>query len=83
MADAPREPAVLPTISRPGKPLSIRLATIARSLIVLTTLAVLAACYFGRDILAPVLFARGLLDLNAGRASWLAPVLPHGKRASA
>jgi predicted PurR-regulated permease PerM len=57
MADASREPAVLPTISRPGKPLSIRLATIARSLIVLTTLAVLAACYAGRDILAPVLFA--------------------------
>src|SRR5215471_9863233 len=57
MADAPREPAVLPTITRPGKPLSIRLATIARAVIVLTTLAVLAACYVGRDILAPVLFA--------------------------
>src|SRR5215472_15018808 len=57
MADAPRETAVLPTISRPGKPPSIRLATIARALIVLTTLAVVAACYVGRDILAPILFA--------------------------
>lgn len=57
MADAPRPPAIIPTVSRPTKPVAVRLATISRTLVVLTTLAVLAACYVGRDILAPVLFA--------------------------
>jgi predicted PurR-regulated permease PerM len=57
MADAPRPPAILPTLSRRPKRPSVRLATIARTLVILTTLAILAACYFGRGILAPVLLA--------------------------
>jgi len=52
-----RPPAILPTISRPSKPTAVRLATIARALVVLATLAVLVACYFGKEILAPVLGA--------------------------
>ena len=39
------------------KPLSVRLATIARALVVLATLAVVAVCYFGRDIIAAVVLA--------------------------
>lgn len=48
---------VLPVASNPPKLLSVRLATIARALVVLSTLAVVAACYFGRDILATVVLA--------------------------
>ena len=57
MADSVRPPAILPTISRPSKPTAVRLATIARALVVLATLAVLVACYFGKEILAPILGA--------------------------
>jgi len=57
MAESVRPPAILPTISRPSKPTAVRLATIARALVVLATLAVLVACYFGKEILAPVLGA--------------------------
>ncbi|HEX6794944.1 MAG TPA: AI-2E family transporter [Casimicrobiaceae bacterium] len=57
MAESEREPAIIPTVSRPPKPLAVRAATIARSLVVLSVLAVLAACYVGKDFLAPVMFA--------------------------
>lgn len=57
MTNTPRDYAVLPTVSRPPKAVAVRLATIARSLVVLSTLAILVVCYFGRDIIAPVLFA--------------------------
>src|SRR5262249_2294403 len=45
MNDISRKSTMIPTVSPPGKPLAVRLATIARSLVVLTTLAALAACY--------------------------------------
>ena len=57
MAESVRPPAILPTISKPAKPTAVRLATIARALVVLATLAVLVACYFGKEILAPILGA--------------------------
>jgi predicted PurR-regulated permease PerM len=57
MAESPRPPAILPTISRPAKPIAVRLATIARALVVLATLAVLLACYVGKEIIAPILGA--------------------------
>src|SRR5262252_1059819 len=57
MNDAPRPPAIIPTVSRPAKPLEVRLATIARALVVIATLAILAACYIGKEILAPMLLA--------------------------
>jgi len=57
MAEDSRTPAILPTVSRPPKPTVVRLATIARALVLLSTLAVLAVCYFARGILAPVLLA--------------------------
>jgi predicted PurR-regulated permease PerM len=57
MAEAPRTPAILPTVSRPPKPAVVRLATIARALVLLSTLAVLAVCYLARGILAPLLLA--------------------------
>jgi len=57
MAESVRPPAILPTVSRPPKPTAVRLATIARALVVLATLAVLLACYIGKEILAPILVA--------------------------
>ena len=57
MNDAPRAPAIIPTVSRPPKPLEVRLATIARALVIIATLAILAACYVGKEILAPILLA--------------------------
>ena len=57
MADNKSIPAVLPTVSTPTKPLSVRLATISRTLDLLAGLATFAACYFARDILAAVLLA--------------------------
>ena len=47
----------LPVVPIAPKPLSVRLATIARALVVLATLAVVAVCYFGRDIIAAVVLA--------------------------
>ena len=57
MAESPRSPAILPTVSAPPKRPSVRLATIARALVVIATLAILATCYAAREILAPVLLA--------------------------
>jgi predicted PurR-regulated permease PerM len=57
MTEAPRDPAMIPTVSRPPKPLEVRLATIARALVVMATLMILLACYLGREILAPILLA--------------------------
>lgn len=57
MAEGPRTPAVLPTVSSPPKRASVRLATIARSLIVIATLAILIVCYAAREILTPILLA--------------------------
>ena len=59
MAEAPRAPAVLPTVSasaRPKRP-SVRLATIERCIVVLATLAILIVCYAAREILTPILLA--------------------------
>jgi len=57
MAEPPRTPAILPTVSRPAKTRAVRLATIARALVTLATLGILAACYVARDVLTPVLLA--------------------------
>ena len=57
MADHKSTPPILPTVSTPPKPLAGRMATIARTLVLLAVLAVLTACYFGRDILAPLVLA--------------------------
>ncbi|MEO7430564.1 MAG: AI-2E family transporter [Dokdonella sp.] len=52
-----RDPAMIPTVSRPAKPVAVRLATIARSLVVIALIAALAASYLARDILAPIMFS--------------------------
>jgi predicted PurR-regulated permease PerM len=52
-----RERAVLPTVTQPARPLAVRLATIARSLVVLAVIAVLAVCYLAGDVLAPIALA--------------------------
>jgi predicted PurR-regulated permease PerM len=48
---------VLSTVSLPPKPLAVRLATISRTLVLLSVLATVAACYFARDILAAVVLS--------------------------
>ena len=57
MAEQQRAPAIVPTVSKPSKSLAVRLATIARSIVILAVLAVLWACYVGKDFLTPVLLA--------------------------
>src|SRR4051812_30236314 len=49
--------AILPTISRPSRPTAVRLATIARCLVLLSALAVLATCYFAQDIISTIMLA--------------------------
>lgn len=56
MGDNNRVATVQP-LGSPPKPQAARLATIARALVVLATLAVIAACYFGRDIIAAIVLA--------------------------
>jgi len=57
VADNKGIPIALPTVSIPPKPLAVRLATISRALVLLAVLATFAACYFVRDILAPIVLA--------------------------
>jgi len=57
MAESPHGPAILPTVSRPPKKADVRLATIARALVILATLGILAVCYLAREVLTPVLLA--------------------------
>ena len=54
---AAQAPAVIKTVSDPPRPLGIRLATIARSLVVLTIIAVATVCYFAQAVIAPTLLA--------------------------
>lgn len=54
---AAQAPAVIKTVSDPPRPLGIRLATIARSLVVLTIIAVATVCYFAQAVIAPALLA--------------------------
>jgi predicted PurR-regulated permease PerM len=49
--------AILPTISRPARPTAVRLATISRCLVLLSTLAVIAACYLAQDIITTIMLA--------------------------
>jgi predicted PurR-regulated permease PerM len=49
--------AILPTVSRPSRPTSVRLATIARCLVLLSVLAVLATCYLAQDIISTIMLA--------------------------
>jgi len=67
---APDRPdaAVIPTVSHPPKPLSVRLATISRSMVVIAVIAVAAVCYLARGVLAPILLAL-LLSLLLSPAS--------------
>jgi predicted PurR-regulated permease PerM len=49
--------AILPTVSRPVRPTSVRLATISRCLVLLSVLAVVAACYVAQDIISTIMLA--------------------------
>lgn len=48
---------ILPTVSRPTRPTSVRLATISRCLVLLSVLAVLATCYLAQEIISTILLA--------------------------
>ena len=52
-----QDAAIIPTVSHPPKALSVRLATISRSMVILAVIAVAAVCYIARDILAPIMLA--------------------------
>ena len=49
--------AILPTVSRPARPTVVRLATISRCLVLLSVLAVLAACYLAQEIISTIMLA--------------------------
>ena len=49
--------AVLPTVTKPGRPLSVRMATISRCLVLLSVLAVIAACYVAQEVICTILLA--------------------------
>jgi predicted PurR-regulated permease PerM len=57
MPENQRMPVIVPTVSKPAKSLAVRLATIARAMVILAVLAVLSACYLGKEFLTPVLLA--------------------------
>jgi predicted PurR-regulated permease PerM len=48
---------VLPTVTKPVRPLAVRLATIARCLVLLSVLAVIAACYIAQEIIGTIMLA--------------------------
>ena len=48
---------ILPTVTRPVRPLAVRMATIARCLVLLSTLAVVTACWFAQDIISTIMLA--------------------------
>ncbi len=48
---------ILPTVSKPTRPTSVRLATIARCLVLLSVLAVLATCYLAQEIISTIMLA--------------------------
>ncbi|HEX4479861.1 MAG TPA: AI-2E family transporter [Rudaea sp.] len=48
---------ILPTVSRPARPTSVRLATIARCLVLLSVFAVLATCYLAQEIISTIMLA--------------------------
>jgi len=50
-------PALIKTVSDPPRPLNVRLATIARSLVILAVIGVVTVCYFAEAVIAPVLLA--------------------------
>ena len=54
---AEEQRAVLQTVSQPGRPLRVRLATIARCLVALTAIAFAAVCYIASDILTTLALA--------------------------
>jgi len=49
--------AILATVSRPTRPTAVRLATIARCLVLISTLAVVAACYLAQEIISTIMLA--------------------------
>ncbi len=55
MADHNR--SILPTVTKPVRPLPVRMATISRCLVLLSVLAVIAACYVAREIIGTILLA--------------------------
>ncbi len=48
---------ILPTVTRPVRPLAVRMATISRCMVLLSTLAVVAACYLAQDIISTIMLA--------------------------
>ena len=48
---------ILPTVTRPARPLSVRMATISRCLVLLSVLAVIAACYVAQEIICTIMLA--------------------------
>lgn len=61
---------ILPTVSRPLRPLPVRMATIARCLVLLSILAVIAACYLAREIIGTILLALLFSLLFSPMVSW-------------
>lgn len=49
--------AILPTVTKPGRPLSVRMATISRCLILLSVLAVITACYVAQEVICTIMLA--------------------------
>jgi predicted PurR-regulated permease PerM len=48
---------VLPTVTKPVRPIAVRLATIARCLVLLSVMAVIAACYVAQEIIGTIMLA--------------------------
>ena len=48
---------ILPTVTKPVRPLAVRMATISRCLVLLSILAVIAACYMAQEIICTIMLA--------------------------
>ncbi|HEX3897159.1 MAG TPA: AI-2E family transporter [Rudaea sp.] len=49
--------AILPTVVKPVRPLAVRMATISRCLVLLSVLAVVAACYMAQEVIGTIMLA--------------------------
>jgi predicted PurR-regulated permease PerM len=49
--------AILPTVNKPPRPLAVRMATISRCLVLLSVLAVVAACYLAQEVIGTIMLA--------------------------
>ena len=48
---------ILPTVTKPVRPLAVRMATISRCLVLLSVLAVITACYLAQEIIGTIMLA--------------------------